>query len=336
MPLPLIPDSHLTAPPEAEHRFRFMEVVRRKLRGRRYSPRTEEAYVYWIRRFIRFHGRRHPKDMGEPEVTAFLSWLAVDEEVAPSTQSQAQAALLFLYDGVIERPLPPLDEVLSARSSGSVLTVLSQREVRALFRELAPVPRLCAELMYGSGLRISECIALRVKDLDFDRLAVIVRDGKGGKDRRTPLGKRDAESLRKHLKQVSDQFDADARRDVRTTMPEGALTKKFTHADRDWRWWYVFPSSRTVVDAEGVRRRHHLDAPVLQRAVPAAALRAGLTKRVTCHTLRHSFATHLLEQGVDVRRLQVVMGHTDLRTTQRYTHVADRGGAGVPSPGDRL
>src|SRR5678816_4271408 len=278
MPLPLIPDSHLTAPAEPEHRFRFMEVVRRKLRERRYSPRTEEAYVYWIRRFIRFHGRRHPKDMGGPEVTDFLSWLAVEEEVAPSTQKQAQSALLFLY----------------------------QREVRALFRELAPVPRLCAELMYGSGLRISECIALRVKDIDFDRFAVIVRDGKGGKDRRAPLGQRDADALRKHLKSVRDQFDADGRRNVRTTMPEGALIRKLPNADRDWRWRYVFPSSRTVVDSAGVRRRHHLDATVLQRAVPAAASRAGLTKRVTCHTLRHSFATHLLEQGVDIRRLQVV------------------------------
>jgi len=336
MPLPPIPESHLAASPEPEHRFRFMEVVRRKLRERRYSPRTEEAYVYWIRRFIGFHGRRHPKEMGEPEVTAFLSWLAVEQEVAPSTQKQAQSALLFLYDRVLERPLPPLDDVVSAGGGGSVPTVLSQREVRALFRELAPVPRLCAELMYGSGLRISECIALRVKDIDFDRLAVIVRDGKGGKDRRTPLGTRAAEALGKHLQRAREQFDADARRDVRTTMPEGALIRKLPNADRDWRWRYVFPSSRTVVDGEGVRRRHHLDATVLQRTVPAAALRAGLTKHVTCHTLRHSFATHLLEQGVDVRRLQVVMGHTDLRTTQRYTHVADRGGAGVPSPGDRL
>src|SRR5678815_1451903 len=295
MPLPLIPDSHLTAPAEPEHRFRFMEVVRRKLRERRYSPRTEEAYVYWIRRFIRFHGRRHPKDMGGPEVTDFLSWLAVEEEVAPSTQKQAQSALLFLYERVVERPLPALDDVVTAGGSGSVPTVLSQREVRALFRELAPVPRLCAELMYGSGLRISECIALRVKDIDFDRFAVIVRDGKGGKDRRAPLGQRDADALRKHLKSVRDQFDADGRRNVRTTMPEGALIRKLPNADRDWRWRYVFPSSRTVVDGEGVRRRHHLDATVLQRTVPAAALRAGLTKRVTCHTLRHSFATHLLE-----------------------------------------
>jgi len=214
--------------------------------------------------------------------------------------------------------------------------VLTRNEVRALIEQLAGTKRLMALLLYGAGLRLNECLALRVKDIDFDRLAVIVRDGKGGKDRRTPLGTRAAEALGKHLQRAREQFDADARRDVRTTMPEGALIRKLPNADRDWRWRYVFPSSRTVVDGEGVRRRHHLDATVLQRTVPAAALRAGLTKHVTCHTLRHSFATHLLEQGVDVRRLQVVMGHTDLRTTQRYTHVADRGGAGVPSPGDRL
>ena len=179
-------------------------------------------------------------------------------------------------------------------------------------------------------------MALRVKDVDFDRLAIIVRDGKGGKDRRAPLGQRDAADLRKHLTNVRDGFDADTRRDVRTTMPDDALGRKYPNAERDWRWRYVFPATRTFLDAAGVRRRHHLDTTVLQRAIPAAALRGGLTKRVTCHTLRHSFATHLLEQGVDIRRLQVVMGHTDVRTTQRYTHVADRGGAGVPSPTDRL
>ena len=335
MPLPLIPESHLSAPPDAGRAMRFMEIVRRKLRERRYARRTEEAYVYWIRRFVRFHGRRHPKDMGEPEVSEFLSWLAVEERVSASTQKQAQSALVFLYDRVLVRPLPRLD-VMSARDGGSVPTVLSVREIRVLLRELGPVPRLCAQLMYGSGLRISECMALRVKDVDFDRLAIIVRDGKGGKDRRAPLGERDAAALRRHLADGRAAFDADTRREVRTTMPDDALGRKYPNADRDWRWRYVFPASRTFVDGAGVRRRHHLDATVLQRAIPAAAARGGLTKRVTCHTLRHSFATHLLEQGVDIRRLQVVMGHTDVRTTQRYTHVADRGGAGVPSPTDRL
>ena len=316
--------------------MKLMELVRRRLRELRYSRRTEEAYIQWIRRFIEFHDRRHPIEIGAPEVVEFLSWLAVEQKVAQSTQKQAQSALIFLYDRVLERPLPLLEGIAATGGSGPVPTVLSVREIRALFRELAPLPRLCAGLMYGSGLRISECISVRVKDIDFDRHAIIVRDGKGGKDRRAPLGVHDADAIQLHLEGVRDQFDEDMRRGIRTTMPFGALDRKLPNADRDWRWRYVFPSTRTVVDDAGVRRRHHIDATVLQRAIPAAAMRAGLTKRITCHTLRHSFATHVLEQGVDIRRLQEAMGHTDVRTTQRYTHVTDRGGAGVPSPTDRL
>jgi integron integrase len=312
-----------------------METVRRSLRERRYSRRTEEAYVYWIRRFIEFHGRVHPAQLGDGEVAAFLSWLAVEERVAVSTQKQATAALVLLYDRVVGRTLH-LSGVAPARSGTIVPTVLSEREVRALFRELSAIPRLCAEIMYGSGLRVTECVALRVKDIDFDRLTIVVRAGKGQKDRRTPLGERCADELRRHLTRVREQYDEDLRRGVRTTLLDGALSRKYPGADRDWRWRYVFGASRTFVDGAGVRRRHHLDATVLQRAVPAAALRAELTKRVTCHTLRHSFATHLLESGVDIRRLQVVFGHTDVRTTMRYTHVEGRGGAGVRSPADRL
>lgn len=313
-----------------------MESVRRRLRERRYSRRTEEAYVHWIRRFIRFHGRRHPKDLGEAEVSAFLSSLAVDQRVAASTQKQALSALVFMYDRVLMRPLATLDQFAPARSSVTVPTVLSPREVRALLRELAAVPQLCAELMYGSGLRVTECVALRVKDVDFDRRAIVVRGGKGEKDRVVPLGEQCAAALRRHLVRMRERFAEDARRGIRTTVLDGALGRKYPSADGDWRWRYVFPSVRTVVDGSGVRRRHHLDATVLQRAVPAAALRAGLTKRVTCHTLRHSFATHLLESGVDIRRVQVVLGHTDVRTTMRYTHVIEWGGSGVRSPADSL
>jgi integron integrase len=335
MARPLIPETHLAAPPDPTRGLRLLEIVRRRLRERRYSKRTEEAYVHWIRRFIRFHGRRHPKDMAEPEVTAFLSALAVEEAVAQSTQKQALSALVFLYDRVLARPLRELDRLAPARSTTVVPTVLSEREIRAVLAHLASVPRLCAEVMYGSGLRITECVALRVKDIDFDRLTIVVRSGKGGKDRRTPLAERCAQVLRVHLARGRERFDDDMRRDIRTTSLGDALMRKFPNADRDWRWRFVFSSVRTFVDAAGIRRRHHLDESVLQRAIPVAALAAGLTKRVTCHTFRHSFATHLLESGVDIRRVQLVLGHTDVRTTMRYTHVADLG-AGVRSPGDRL
>jgi integron integrase len=314
-----------------------MEVVRRRLRERRFSPRTQEAYAGWIRRFIRFHGRRHPNEMGEPEVSAFLSSLAVERRVATSTQKQAIAALVFLYDRVLMRPLGELDRFQPARTPSHVPTVLSRKEMRALLRELRALPRLAAEVMYGSGLRVSECVALRVKDIDFDRLAIVVRGGKGVKDRYTPLAEECAMSLRRHLTQLRDRFDEDARRGIRGTLPSPALAAKFPSADRDWRWCYVFRATRTFVDAGGVRRRHHLDASALQRAIPEAARRAGLTKRVTCHVLRHTFATHLLESGETIRRVQVVLGHTDVRTTMLYTHVVRRGGSAVvSSPLDRL
>jgi integron integrase len=335
MGYPLIPESHLGGEASPDRPLRFMEIVRRRLREAHYSRRTCEAYVRWTRRFIRFHDRRHPNQMGEPEVSRFLSSLAVDEGVSVSTQKQAVAALSFLYDRVLARPL---DVALSVRghTGGRVPTVLSEREVRAVLRELGPASRLCAEIMYGSGLRVTECVTLRVKDVDFDRMTIVVRGGKGDKDRRTPLGERCAVALRPHLEQVRREFDEDVRRGTRSTPLEGGLSRKYPNADRDWRWRYVFGAARTWVDADGIRRRHHMDVTVLQRAVPAAASRAGLTKRVTCHTLRHSFATHLLESGVDIRRVQVVLGHTDVRTTMKYTHVQERGGSGVRSPADRL
>ena len=331
-----IPESHLQATPEPEKKFRFMEVVRRRLRERRYSPRTQVAYVHWIRRFIRFHDRRHPKEMGEDEVAEFLSSLVVDDELSASTQKQATSALVFLYDKVLARPLKELGRVAAGRSGTFVPVVLSVRELRALLKELASVPRLCAELMYGSGLRLSECVALRVKDVDLDRLAILVRGGKGDKDRHVPLAERCVEALGRHLVAERQRFDDDTRRGVRTTEIGAGLARKYPSADRDWRWRYVFAAVRTFVDGAGVRRRHHMDPSVLQRAIPAAARRAGLTKRVTCHTFRHSFATHLLESGVDIRRVQDVLGHTDLRTTMRYTHVVDQSAGGVRSPADRL
>ena len=336
MPLPLIPESHLSAPPSPERKLRFMEVVSRRLRERRYSRRTEESYVYWIRRFIRFHGRRHPKDMAEVEVRDFLSALAVDEGVSASTQNQALAALRFVYDAVLARPLKRVDDFAAAPKRGFVPTVLSERELRALFAKLRPLPRLCAELMYGSGLRVSECVAVRVKDVDLDRLEIVVRAGKGDTDRRTPLSERCLDPLRKHLQRERTRFESDRRRDIRTTGVGEALLRKYPNADREWRWRYVFASVRTVLDASGVRRRHHVDESVLQRAIPEAARAAEVSKRVACHALRHSFATHLLETGADVKTVSQLLGHRDLQTTTRYLHPNNRGGRGVRSPADRL
>jgi integron integrase len=313
-----------------------MEIVRRKLRERRYSRRTEETYIHWIRRFIRFHGRRHPKDMGEDDVREFLSSLAVEDGVSASTQNQALAALRFLYDAVLARPLKHVEEFVAAPKRGYVPTVLSERELRALFAKLGPLPRLCAEVMYGSGLRVSECVALRVKDVDLDRLEIVVRGGKGGNDRRTPLAERCVDPLRRHLARERIRFESDRRRDIRTTGVGEALLRKYPNADREWRWRYVFASARSVLDASGIRRRHHIDESVLQRAIPEAARAAELSKRVTCHALRHSFATHLLETGADVKTVQQLLGHKNLQTTARYLHPNNRGRRGVRSPADWL
>jgi integron integrase len=333
--LPLIPLAHLVAS-DPERKYRLMEVVRTRLRERRYSPRTEQAYVFWIRRFVQFHGRRHPRELGEPEVRRFLSHLATRDRVAASTQNQALAALTFLYDAVLRRPLARVDGIAPARRARRVPVVLSQREVRALLGRLRDPARLCATLMYGSGLRVSECVSLRVKDVDLDRGEIVVRAGKGGKDRRTPLADRSTASLRRWLADRERLHRADQRDRVRVTALGEALERKYPGAAGEWRWSYVFPASRTFVEPAGVRRRHHLHETVVQRAIKEAALAAGLSKRVSSHSLRHSFATHLLEAGADIRTVQELLGHTDVRTTMIYTHVLNRGGLGVWSPVDRL
>ena len=334
--LPRIPLPHLDAAPESERRFRFLETVRRCLRERRYSRRTEEAYVHWIRRYVLFNDRRHPRDLGEDEVRAFLSSLAVHERVAASTQNQALAAMTFLYDRVLERPLTRIEGIQPARRSRHVPVVLSQREVRALLAKLDDPIRLCAALMYGSGLRVRECMTLRVKDIDFDRREIVVRDGKGEKDRRTPLPDRCSTPLAALLKREQQTFRRDRRAGIRTTGLSPALLKKYPGADLDWSWRYVFTATRTLIDSHGARRRHHLHESAVQRAFKQATSAANITKRATCHSLRHSFATHLLESGSDIRTVQELLGHTDLRTTMIYTHVLNRGGLGVRSPADQL
>jgi integron integrase len=333
---PLIPMSHLTGAPNPERRFRLMEIVRRTLRERRYSRRTEEAYVYWTRRYIMYNDRRHPRDLGEAEVQRFLSALAVDEGVAASTQNQALAALTFLYDQVLDRPLTRIEGITPARRSRHVPVVLSPAEIRAILEKLDEPIRLCAALMYGSGLRLRECLTLRIKDVDFDRHEIVVRDGKGGKDRRTPLADRCIAPLKRLLEKEHQRARQDGRLDVRTTELPSSLAHKYLNVETEYRWRYLFVATRTFKDSSGVRRRHHFHESAVQRAFKNAVLAAGVTKRATCHSLRHSFATHLLESGADIRTVQELLGHRDLRTTMIYTHVLNRGGLGVRSPADAL
>jgi integron integrase len=334
--LPLVPQSHLDAPPDPSKPLRLMEIVRRALRERRYSARTEQAYIHWIRRFILFHGRRHPKDLGAEDVRSFLSSLAVEVGVSASTQNQALAAILFLYDRALRQALPRIDGIVPAKRPRRVPVVLSQAEVRAVLRRLDGPLALCAQLMYGGGLRLSECVSLRIKDVDLDRREITVRGGKGGKDRRAPLPESCVGRLNRHLATRAKESARDNQLGVRTTNIPASLLRKLPNADSDWRWQYVFGATRTFVDAARIRRRHHLHESVLQRAFKAAVDDAGIAKRASCHSLRHSFATHLLESGSDIRTVQELLGHSDVRTTMIYTHVLNRGVLGVRSPADNL
>jgi integron integrase len=333
---PQIPLAHLVAPPDPARRFRLLEQVRARLRERRYSRRTEEAYVAWIRRYVIFHDRRHPRDLGAEHVRQFLSALAVEKRAASSTQNQALAALLFVYEHVIRRPLGRVDGISPPRSARRLPVVLSRREVRALLDCLEDPARLCVRLMYGSGLRLLECVSLRVKDIYIDRREIVVRDGKGAKDRRTPLPETAVAVVTRWLREREATFRRDQTAGVRSTGITPGLLRKYPDADRSWVWQYVFPATRRFVDADGVPRRHHLHETSVQRAVKRAAAAAGLTKRVTCHSFRHSFATHLLESGADIRTVQELLGHSDVRTTMIYTHVLNRGALGVRRPADTL
>lgn len=334
--LPLVPQSHLDAAPDATKRLRLMEIVRRVSRECRFSARTEQAYMHWIRRFIMFHGRRHPKDLGAEHVRDFLSMLAVEGRVFASTQNQALAAIRFLYDRVLRQSLPRLEEIAPAKRPRRVPVVLSQNEIRAILRRLTEPLALCAQLMYGGGLRLTECVSLRTKDVDLDRREITVCAGKGGKDRRVPLAESCLTPLRRHLANRAKESDRDRRIGVRTTGIPASLLRKHPNADSDWRWQYVFGAARTFLDAERIRRRHHLHESVLQRAFKHAVDEAGIAKRASCHSLRHSFATHLLESGADIRTVQELLGHSDVRTTMIYTHPLNRGALGVRSPADAL
>jgi integron integrase len=316
---------------------RLLDRVRRSLRLRHYSIRTEQAYVDWIRRFILFHNKRHPESMGEPEISAFLTHLATDRHVAASTQNQALSALLFLYQHVFERKLDWMDDLERVKRPPKVPVVLTPEEAAAVLAQLTGDYRLMAELLYGSGLRLMECVRLRVKDIDFGYNQIIVRDGKGFRDRVTLLPERLRQSLRAHLERVKELHKQDlAVGRGRVYLPY-ALRTKYKNAERSWSWQYLFPAARLSIDPRSKEtRRHHIDEKNLQNAVKMAVQRAGISKTASCHTFRHSFATHLLETGCDIRNVQELLGHKDVSTTMIYTHVLNRPGLGIRSPLDRV
>lgn len=316
---------------------RLVERLREEIRTRHYSRRTEENYWYWIRYFIHFHGKRHPAQMGASEVSAFLSWLATERNVAAATQNQALSALLFLYRHVLGQALPWMDELVRAQRPVRLPAVLTEAEVRRMLEQMEGIARLMAGLLYGAGLRQIECLTLRVKDIDFAYRQVVVRDGKGARDRATMLPENLVQPLQAHLGKVRMLHRRDLAEGYGEVWLPHALARKYPRAAREWGWQLVFPSAQRSADPEGgVVRRHHVHPDTLGRAVKRAARAAGIVKPVSCHTLRHSFATHLLERGHDIRTVQELLGHSDVSTTMIYTHVMNKGARGVQSPLDRI
>ncbi len=315
---------------------KLLDQVRGKIRLKHYSIRTEQAYVDWIKRFILHFGKRHPRELGAADVEAFLTHLAVAGNVAASTQNQAKSALLFLYREVLETELPWLDNVERARAPKRLPVVLTRDEVHAVLSRLSGTHWLIASLLYGAGLRIMEALRLRVKDVDFARKEILVRDGKGFKDRVTMLPAALAAPLAAHLERVKALHGQDLAAGRGAVYLPYALERKYPGSARDWAWQYVFPSANLSEDPRtGIERRHHLQDQAVQRAMRQAVRDAGVAKPATPHTLRHSFATHLLEGGYDIRTVQELLGHADVSTTMIYTHVLNRGGRGVTSPLDR-
>ena len=340
------PSSYMPSPPQFRdsrrpaseiHKLKLLDQVRHVLRFRHYSYQTEKTYVHWIKRFIFFHDKRHPREMGKEEVECFLTSLAVDRQVSAATQNQALHALLFLYREVLAQEIGWLTDIVPAKRPQRLPTVLTQQEVRSLLSAVQEVPWLIVNLLYGAGLRLTEGLRLRVKDIDFTSNQIVVREGKGDKDRITMLPTVVKEPLAAHLTRVRALHQCDLARGFgRVALPD-ALDRKYRDAACEWGWQWVFPAPHLSIDPRsGIQRRHHLFESVPQRALREAARQVRLSKPANPHILRHSFATHLLEAGYDIRTIQELLGHRDVSTTMIYTHVLNRGGRGVASPADRL
>lgn len=314
---------------------KLMEEVKNTLRVHHYSYRTEETYIQWIRRFILFNGGRHPRQMGAEEIQNFLSDLATRGQVSASTQNQAPSAILFLYQMVLQVDLPWLGEIVRAKRPIRVPVVLTRNEVSMILAAMSGKHWLMASLLYGSGLRLIECLRLRLQDLDFNYLQLTIRDGKGAKDRHTMLPEKLIPHIQQHLKRVRGIFERDIRKGLSGASLPYAIDKKYRDASKEWKWQYIFLANRyAFIRSNMSKRRHHAHASSLSRAVKIAVRETDINKRATCHTFRHSFATHLLESGYDIRTVQELLGHADVKTTMIYTHVIKRGGRAVKSPLD--
>jgi integron integrase len=316
---------------------KLLDQVRQAIRTRHYSDKTEKAYIHWIKRFIFFHDKRHPQEMAEAEIAQFLSSLASDGHVSASTQNQAFNALLFLYKEALSKKIGLIDGIVRAKRPQRLPVVLTKQEVKRVIDCMNGVPRLMAILLYGAGLRLMECCCLRIKDVDFSRNEIVVRSGKGDKDRHTMLPSVVRDSLFQHFRDVKVQHDEDLKNGLGRVSLPNALDRKYPNACKEWGWQWIFPATSHYTDSvTGEKRRHHLHESVLQRAFKEPRLKAGVFKPAGPHTLRHSFATHLLENGYDIRTVQELLGHNDVSTTMIYTHVLNRGGKGVRSPADGL
>ncbi|MDD4872891.1 MAG: integron integrase [Kiritimatiellae bacterium] len=315
----------------------MIHEIKRVLRLKHYSIRTEHSYIAWVKRFIDFNQMKHPLDMGEPEVEAFLSHLALEEHVASSTQNQAFNSLLFLYREVLNRPLEGRIDSVRAKKSIRIPVVMTREETAKVLGLMKGIPQIMAKLLYGSGLRLMECVRLRVKDIDFQMKQITVRAGKGDRDRYTTLSENLIPALKEQIFRVQILHEKDVAEGYGAVYLPGALEKKYPQAAKELAWQYVFPSRKTSVDPRsGVTRRHHLVPSVLEKAIRRAVIEAGINKKISSHTFRHSFATHLLQSGTDIRTIQGLLGHSNLQTTMVYTHILKQGGQGVKSPLDNL